>query len=66
MHRRLTAALATKKPSRTTPFVGFFSATFLRLLERFVFLYCNRKNVIYRQERYASFGLEIILNIFIE
>ena len=28
-----SAAWATKKPSRATPFVGFFSATFLRLLE---------------------------------
>jgi hypothetical protein len=26
-----------------TPFVVFFSATFLRLLERFAFLYHNRK-----------------------
>jgi hypothetical protein len=29
------------------PFVRFFSATFLRLLERFAFLYRNRKNVAY-------------------
>jgi hypothetical protein len=43
----LWAARATKKPSRVTPFVGFFSATFLRLLERFAFLYRNRKNVAY-------------------
>jgi intein/homing endonuclease len=27
--------------------VGFFSATFLRLLETYGFLYRNRKNVIY-------------------
>jgi hypothetical protein len=33
MLRRLTAARATKKPSRATPFVGFFSATFLLLLK---------------------------------
>ena len=30
-----------------TPFVRFFSATFLRLLETYGFLYRNRKNVIY-------------------
>ena len=33
MLRRLSAARATKKPSRALPFVGFFSATFLRSLE---------------------------------
>jgi hypothetical protein len=42
-------ARATKNRSRATPFVRFFSATFLRLLERFAFLYRNRKNVIYNQ-----------------
>jgi hypothetical protein len=30
-----------------TPFVRFFSATFLQLLETYGFLYRNRKNVIY-------------------
>jgi hypothetical protein len=29
------------------PLVGFFSATFLRLLERYAFPYRNRKNVVY-------------------
>jgi hypothetical protein len=38
-----------KNRSRATPFVLFFSATFLRLLEHFVFLYRNRKNVSYSQ-----------------
>jgi hypothetical protein len=36
-----------QKPSRATPFVGFCSATFLRLLECYAFLYRNRKNVVY-------------------
>jgi hypothetical protein len=44
--KRHTAFWAPKKPSRPTAFVDFFSATFLRLLERFAFLYRNRKNVV--------------------
>jgi hypothetical protein len=36
-----------KTAAGLTPFVQFFSATFLRLLERFAFLYRNRKNVAY-------------------
>jgi hypothetical protein len=42
-----SAARATKNRSRAAPFVRFFSATFLRLLETYGFLYRNRKNVIY-------------------
>jgi hypothetical protein len=45
--RRLKAARATKKRSRAAPFVRFFSATFLRLLETYGFLYRNRKNFAY-------------------
>jgi hypothetical protein len=40
-------ARATKNRSRPAAFVGFFSATFLQLLETYGFLYRNRKNVIY-------------------
>jgi hypothetical protein len=36
-----------KTPVGLTPFVVFCSATFLRLLKRFAFLYRNRKNVAY-------------------
>jgi hypothetical protein len=36
-----------KTPVGLTPFVVFCSTTFLRLLERFAFLYRNRKNVAY-------------------
>jgi hypothetical protein len=42
-------AWAPKNPSRATPFVGFFSVTFLRLLECSAFLYRNRKNVVYNR-----------------
>jgi hypothetical protein len=42
-----SAARATKNHSRPTAFVQFFSATFLRLLETYGFLYRNRKTVIY-------------------
>jgi hypothetical protein len=38
-----------ENPSRPTAFVGFFSATFLRLLETYGFLYRNRKNVAYNR-----------------
>jgi hypothetical protein len=34
-----------KIPVGASAFVGFYSTTFLRLLEHFVFLYRNRKNV---------------------
>jgi hypothetical protein len=40
------AARLRKNPVGASAFVDFFSATFLRLLEHFVFLYRNRKNVI--------------------
>jgi hypothetical protein len=39
----------TKKCSRPAAFVHFFSGTFFRLLERFAFLYRNRKNIAYNQ-----------------
>jgi hypothetical protein len=42
------------------PFVRFFSATFLRLLERFSFFYRNRKNVAYSRNVMRHFGLENI------
>jgi hypothetical protein len=38
------------------PFVHFCSATFLRLLERFTFLYRNRKNVAYSRNVMCQFG----------
>jgi hypothetical protein len=38
------------------PFVRFFSATFLRLLERFAFLYRNRKNVAYSRNVMRNVG----------
>jgi hypothetical protein len=38
-----------KTAAGLAPLVRFFSATFLRLLERFAFLYRNRKNVAYSQ-----------------
>jgi hypothetical protein len=47
MLRRLRRLGLRKTPVGLAPFVVFFSATFLRLLERFAFLYRNRKNVIY-------------------
>jgi hypothetical protein len=47
--RTAEAVRAPKNPSRPAAFVGFFSATFLRLLETCGFLYRNRKNVIYSQ-----------------
>jgi hypothetical protein len=56
MLRRLTAAWATKNRSRAMPFVQFFSATFLRLLECFAFLYRNRKNVIYSRNVMCHFS----------
>jgi hypothetical protein len=36
-----------EKPSRACALCEFFSATFLRLLETYGFLYRNRKNVAY-------------------
>jgi hypothetical protein len=48
------AAWPTKKRSRATPFVRFFSGTFLQLLETFGFLYRNCKNVV-NFSRYAKF-----------
>src|SRR5215469_13667560 len=41
------AARVPQNASRATPFVGFYSTTFLRLLETYGFLYRNRKNVAY-------------------
>jgi hypothetical protein len=38
-----------KTPVGLTPFVVFCSTTVLRLLERFAFLYRNRKTVAYSQ-----------------
>jgi hypothetical protein len=37
-----------------TPFVQFYSTTFLWLLERFAFLYRNHKNVAYNRTLCAS------------
>ena len=52
--RRLTAARAPKKPVRAAPSAGFFSATFLLLLELLAqFLYRNSKNVVCL-ERYVQ------------
>jgi hypothetical protein len=55
MLRRLSAARVPQKCSRATPFVHFCSTTFLRLLEHFVFLYRNRKNVIYNRDVMCKF-----------
>jgi hypothetical protein len=38
-----------KNPVGASAFVGFYSTTFLRLLEHFVFLYRNRNNVAYNR-----------------
>jgi len=46
MLRHLTAARATKKRRQATP-CAFFLRHIFRSLERFAFLYRNRKNVIY-------------------
>jgi hypothetical protein len=42
-----------------TPLVRFFSATFLRLLERSAFLYRNRKNGHIPLERYVQYDPNI-------
>jgi hypothetical protein len=57
-----SALRVPQKPSRATLFVGFCSTTFLRLLENFVFLYRNRKNVIYL-ERYVQVCKKLMENI---
>jgi hypothetical protein len=53
--RTAEAVRAPKNPSRATPFVGFFSATFLQLLETYGFLYRNCKNVIYSRNVMRNF-----------
>jgi hypothetical protein len=46
-----------KTPVGASAFVGFYSTTFLRLLEHFVFLYRNRKNVAYSRDVMRHFKL---------
>ena len=48
-----------KSPFGLSPSAGFFSATFLLLLERFAFLNRNSKNVVCL-ERYMQYGLEFV------
>jgi hypothetical protein len=50
MLRRLWRLGFRKTPVGLTPFVAFYSSTFLRLLEHFVFLNRTRKNVIYSRD----------------
>jgi len=57
--RRLTAAQATKKPVQAPPSAGFFSATFLLLMELLAqFLNRNSKNVVCL-ERYVKYRLNL-------
>jgi hypothetical protein len=58
--RTAEAVRAPKNRSRATPFVRFFSATFLRLLETYGFLYRNRKNVIYSRNVMCNKNAEIL------
>jgi hypothetical protein len=43
------------------PFMRFFSATFLWLLERFAFLYSNHKNVAYSRNVMCNLGWYFLL-----
>jgi hypothetical protein len=52
-----------KTAAGLAPFMRFFSATFLRLLERFAFLYRNRKNVAYSRNVRQHFGWNLSENI---
>jgi hypothetical protein len=47
-----------KTAAGLAPFVRFFSATFLRLLERFAFHYRNRKNVAYSRNVMCNLDLK--------
>jgi hypothetical protein len=58
--RRLFSGSGFRKiPAGLTPFVGFYSTTFLQLLETYGFLNRNCKNVVYL-ERYAKLQFELI------
>jgi hypothetical protein len=50
-----------KNAGGLTPFVHFCSTTFLRLLERFAFLYRNRKNIAYSQNVRRNTALKFVL-----
>jgi hypothetical protein len=62
--RRLTAARATKKPSRASPFVGFFFATFLRLLELLRNSFIATAKTSYTAETLCERKTRNIYNIF--
>jgi len=52
MLRRLTAAPAKQNTSRASSFLVFYSATFLRLLEREAFQQPQKRHI--QPERYAT------------